>query len=213
MAATPKPAADHPVLIIVMGVSGTGKSTLGSALAKELGLSYMEGDDMHPKANVEKMSNGIPLTDADREPWLELIRKTAEQTVNDQEKDPNFGGRKGVVIGCSSLRAYYRDILRGKIKPASADDRLPDHLEPPHPHELPTYFVFIDGSREELFQRMLQRKGHFMKANMLDSQLATLESPVGEPGVVTVSMNLSTEQQVKAAIEAMEEIGAGSLRS
>lgn len=167
---------------------------------------------MHPKANVEKMSNGIPLTDEDREPWLELIRKTAEGRVAEQEQDPNFTGRKGAVIGCSALKSYYRDILRGKVKPASADDRLPDHLEPPHPQDLPTYFVFINGSREELFQRMSNRKGHFMKANMLDSQIATLESPIGEPDVVTVGLNDTTEQQVKTVIRELEQLVSGSLK-
>ncbi|KAF8149490.1 P-loop containing nucleoside triphosphate hydrolase protein [Crassisporium funariophilum] len=203
--------ASKDVFIVVMGVSGTGKSTLGSALAKELDVPYVEGDDLHPKSNVDKMSAGHPLTDADREPWLELIRKTAETIVVEQHADVRTGrkahGSRGVVISCSALKKYYRDILRGHLKPASREtQRLPEHMESAHPDALPTYFVFIDGPRDVLVERMKHRSGHFMKVSMLDSQLQTLESPAGEEGVVVVSLEASTEEQIKVAKKGLPEI-------
>ncbi len=156
------------------GVSGTGKSTLGSALAESLGLPFIDGDDLHPPANIAKMSSGQPLTDADREPWLALIRETGVEKVP-------------VVMACSALKRHYRDILRGK-----------DGSEKEKPR---TYFVYIKGSREVLLDRMQKRQGHFFKVDMLDSQFEALESPEGEEGVVTVPLEESTEVQVAKAKE------------
>ncbi|KAK7473089.1 hypothetical protein VKT23_001189 [Stygiomarasmius scandens] len=205
------------VFIVVMGVSGTGKSTLGKALAASYGFPFIDGDDLHPKSNVDKMSAGIPLTDADREPWLELIRTTVEhkcvELQHDRDKATNGDSDKkerriGVVVGCSALKKYYRDILRGKRKEVASDEAvLPEHLEPPHPDLLPTFFVFIKGPKEVLFDRMQSRQGHFMKASMLESQLNTLEDPEGEDGVVIVNLEDSTEQQVATAHEKLENLG------
>ncbi|KAF5348696.1 hypothetical protein D9758_006860 [Tetrapyrgos nigripes] len=220
-----------PVFIVVMGVSGTGKSTLGKALATSYGFPFIDGDDLHPKSNVEKMSTGTPLTDKDREPWLELIRTTAEHkcvelqhqqkeqqpesstTDNDAPmKETSTEGdgerRIGVVIGCSALKKYYRDILRGKRKDIASDEAvLPAHLEPPHPDLLPTYFVVIKGPKEVILERMQNRQGHFMKESMLESQLKTLEDPEGEEGVVIVGLEDSTEQQVAMAREGLGKLG------
>ncbi|KAJ6498991.1 P-loop containing nucleoside triphosphate hydrolase protein [Mycena sanguinolenta] len=197
-----------PVLIIAMGVSGTGKSTLGAALAAALNMPYIDGDDLHPRANIDKMAAGSPLTDADREPWLREIRKTAERVTQEQKQHkarPQNGtaangsekatGTPGVVIACSALKRAYRDVLRGVD--ANATEGAPAD-------RLPTYFVFIEGSREMLMDRMLKRSGHFMKATMLDSQLNTLENPTGEEGVVVVSMEDSTATQVEKAVAALK---------
>lgn len=169
-------------------------------------MPAVDADDLHPKANVDKMSAGIPLTDADRAPWLELVRKTAEHICAEQDADPHFQGRKGVVVACSSLKKSYRDILRGTEKPRA----VPEHLDPPHPNVLPTYVVFIKGDRETLVQRMNSRHGHFMKTQMLDSQLETLQSPEGEDGVVVVRLEDTTEAQVATAREELTRL-AGSL--
>lgn len=178
-------------------------------------MPYVEGDDLHPKANVEKMAAGIPLTDADREPWLKFIRKTAEKhTIEDkydQASEESSGKHcRGVVIGCSALKRYYRDILRGRPKPVpkipttvivDQEHGLAEPMESPQPEALPTYFVFIKGDRQLILGRMEKRAGHYMKAGMLDSQLNTLESPEGEEGVVVVDAEDRTEEQVNKAKE------------
>ncbi|KAM6501531.1 P-loop containing nucleoside triphosphate hydrolase protein [Amanita muscaria] len=218
-------AEPQHAFIVVMGVSGTGKSTLGAALARNLDLPYVEGDELHPKSNIDKMSAGTPLTDQDREPWLALIRKTAVNMTAQQHHTPNEKRPlAGVVIGCSALKRYYRDILRGKLKPDSSSvessSRPPaDHEQvdptsviPPSPSILPTYFVFISGPRSVLQKRMETRPGHFMKASMLDSQLATLECPLGEEGVVVVSLEDSTDVQVEKALDGLRKEGAGKNR-
>jgi len=222
---------DKPILIVVMGVAATGKTTLAQALCEKLQLPYIEGDELHPKANIDKMSSGQPLTDADREPWLALLRTTAEHIVAEedhkdkpqlheskgiyvpssakQDDPPDLPRRRtGAIMTCSALRKYYRDILRGNIRP-----NLPEpihELEPPPPPErMPTYFVFMKGERDMLLDRIQKRKGHYMKANMVDSQLATLESPEAEEGVVTVSMEQSTEEQMKIVMDELNRLTGG----
>ena len=137
--------------VIVMGVSGCGKSTVRRILAGLAGTSYVEGDDLHPATNIEKMANGIPLEDEDRWPWLEEVGNILERC----------GGRHGAVATCSALKRSYRDVLRYTVGP-----RL--------------RFVWLTGSRELLAQRMGVRAGHFMPFSLLDSQIATLEDPVRE---------------------------------
>ncbi|KAJ7187936.1 P-loop containing nucleoside triphosphate hydrolase protein [Mycena filopes] len=223
-----EPQASQPVCIIAMGVSGTGKSTLGAALAHALQMPYIDGDDLHPAANVEKMARGEPLVDADRAPWLRRIRGEAVRVAGEQRSGAKLangagagagaGVRPGMVIACSALKRAYRDVLRGgsgadsmgnsgdtdstdsadRDSSSTSDDSAP----------LPTYFVFIEGSREVLMERMLNRSGHFMKAGMLDSQLNTLESPAGEEGVVVVSVEEPTPKQVEKAMAGLKALWA-----
>jgi carbohydrate kinase (thermoresistant glucokinase family) len=146
--------------IVVMGVSGCGKSSVGIALAAALGARFIDGDDLHPEANKAKMSAGIPLDDSDRWPWLDLVSSAlAEEVV-----ETSGGSFSGTVVACSALKRSYRErILAGAPN---------------------TFFIHLDGTREILEQRLGARSGHFMPASLLDSQLATLE-PLGanEPGV------------------------------
>ena len=152
---------------------------------------------MHPAANIARMSAGIPLTDADREPWLALLRTTALQTAEST-------GR-GVLVTCSALRAYYRDILRGRQEPG--EGRGKDAAAPPsEPGALPTYFVYIQGDKELLWKRISGREGHYMKPSMLESQLQTLESPEGEEGVVVVPLDATTEEQTNIAIQELNKV-------
>lgn len=253
----------NPLPLLSQGVSGTGKSTLGTALAQSLALPYIEGDDLHPQSNIAKMSAGIPLNDEDREPWLRLIRRKVEEHVARQlgeeeqaEKELRDEGEgregedgkrlKGVVVGCSSLKKYYRDILRGHDNPTKPSNTEAVHTPPPEslrqaspaslaafanavssspsssiaPPEssssssnvdIPTYFIFITGPHSLLYARMEARPGHFMKASMLDSQLATLEDPTrtGEESVVSVSIEDGTEVQVVRAREGLRGLGVG----
>ena len=150
----------RPVVVVVMGVSGSGKSTVAALLAAALGCQFQEGDDLHPRANVEKMRSGTPLTDADRMPWL---RKIAEEIDGWRAR-----GECGVVT-CSALKRSYRDIIIG--------DR----------HDVA--LVYMKGSRELIHQRMVARHEHFMPAALLDSQFATLEEPTPDehPIIVDVS--------------------------
>ena len=141
--------------VVFMGVSGMGKSTVGAPVCETLGLTFAEGDDFHPEANIEKMASGVPLTDDDRWPWLRLL---AEWTAAHSAKGAGTG------IACSALRRAYRDVLR---------EGAPD-----------TVFIHLAGSRETLLSRMESRQ-HFMPTSLLDSQFDTLEKlEPDEPGVV-----------------------------
>lgn len=157
--------------IVVMGVSGAGKSTTGAALAARLGWPFVEGDAFHPAANVEKMHAGIPLTDADRAPWLHAL---AAELGRYQALGQSS------VMGCSSLKRAYRDILR------SGAPRV--------------RFLHVHGSREILADRLGHREGHFFPAKLLDLQLATLEMLEPDEDGVVVDMALPVEDQVEAAM-------------
>jgi|SRR5271156_3787094 len=132
-----------------MGVSGAGKTTVGQLLASKLGCDFADGDDYHSAANVEKMRNGIALTDADREPWLETLHDLISGWI---------AARRNAVLACSALKRAYREQLL-----ISPEVRL----------------VYLHATRELLQQRLRARHGHFMTAKMLDSQLETLEEPEG----------------------------------
>jgi carbohydrate kinase (thermoresistant glucokinase family) len=134
--------------IIVMGVSGSGKTTIGELLAQQLGRPFYDGDDYHSAANVAKMAAGHPLTDADRHDWL----ATLATHLGEWEKEG------GAVLACSALKEAYRQTLQAG-------------------EQLPLTWVFLDGSRELLEKRLEGRHDHYMKASMLDSQLDTLEKP------------------------------------
>lgn len=161
--------------IVVMGVSGCGKTSVAEGLAAALPAAFIEGDSLHPAANVEKMSKGIPLDDEDRWPWLDTIGRAMAETLNDG---------KSVVVSCSALKKSYRDRLRQAAGGTLA-------------------FVFLKGSRDLLMTRMAARRDHFMPVSLLDSQLATLEDPSGEPGVVTVDIDASVEAIVADAFDGL----------
>jgi gluconokinase len=157
------PAALSATALIFMGVSGCGKSTIAGLVAQRLGLPMVEGDDLHPPANIAKMTQGIPLNDDDRRPWLEAIATRIDAWRQ--------AGAQGVVT-CSSLRHAYRDILRAGHR----DVR----------------FVFLKGSYELLLSRMQHRQRHFMPPSLLQSQFATLEEP-GPDEAITVSIDQPAE--------------------
>jgi gluconokinase len=155
--------------VIVMGVTSCGKTSVGEGLAKELNCSFIEGDRLHPAASIAKMSAGTPLNDADRWPWLDIIGKAMKA-----ECDKGHG----VVASCSSLKKVYRKKL------AEAAGR-------------PITFIFLHGSRDLLAARIAERKGHFMPASLLDSQLATIEIPGPEEHALPLDVVLPVDELVR----------------
>jgi gluconokinase len=135
------------VVIIICGVSGVGKTTIGQLLAQELGWDFYDADDFHSAANVAKMEGGIPLTDEDRQPWLGKLRELIEQCVV---------ARKNAVLACSALKKAYRDRLR-----------VNDGVK----------FVFLRGNRRKISKQLQHRHGHFMNPVLLQSQFEDLEEP------------------------------------
>jgi gluconokinase len=137
------------VIVVLMGVTGTGKSTVGKLLASQLGWTFVEGDDFHPQANIDKMRQGIPLDDEDRKPWLVAIRNRLDQATRRGED---------IVLACSALKHRYQDYLAGHAPEA-------------------VRFVYLFGSPEMIRQRLAERTGHFMNPALLASQFEDLEPP------------------------------------
>jgi gluconokinase len=165
-------------VVVMMGVSGSGKTTVARGVAARLGWDVLEGDSFHPPSNVAKMSKGIPLDDADRWPWLHAIARAI---------DAELAAGRSSVVTCSALKRSYRDILIGPRKNVA--------------------LVYLQGSHALLAERMRNRAGHFMPPSLLDSQLATLEEPTPEEAPITVAVAPPPEQIVDVVIAALRERG------
>jgi len=161
-------ASKTPCALIVMGASGSGKSTIAESLAKRLGWTFEDGDRFHPASNVAKMSAGHPLTDEDRWPWLQAIADEIDRVCQ---------ASAHVVIACSALKRAYRKLLvhgRGDVR-----------------------IVFLSGTQALIADRLARRKGHFMPPGLLDSQFRTLEPPEPEENPITVSIDASVDAIVE----------------
>ena len=171
-------AAQVPTVVVVMGVSGAGKTTIGKLLAERLGWMFADADQFHPPANIEKMRSGVPLTDEDRRPWLHKIANWVDETRRGNERG---------VTAVSVLKRSYRDIVIGKRR----DVRL----------------VFLDGSRDLIARRMAARRGHYMPTSLLDSQFDTLEPPSREENAIRVSIEPPPDEIVSHIVEQLRAEG------
>ena len=161
-------------ILIVMGVSGSGKSTVAALLAERLDWALLEGDALHPPANIEKMKHGIPLGDADRVPWLQAI-----EAAMDRWRGQGISG----VLTCSALKRAYRDQL-ARSRPA-------------------VRFIYLKGDKDLIARRVAQRRGHFMPPALLDSQFATLDEPEPDEPVVTIPIGPPPAQLVETILAAL----------
>lgn len=162
------------MILIVMGVSGSGKSTVAAAMNASLHWAYQEGDALHPPANVDKMQAGSPLTDADRAPWLAAVRGWIDTQL--------ATGLPGMIT-CSALKRSYRDALVG----GRAQVRL----------------LYLEADRAILEDRLARRTGHFMPPSLLDSQLSTLEPPQADERPIVVAVAGTLDHTVRAALAAI----------
>ena len=181
MSAQAPHAAPGSAAIVVMGVSGAGKSTVGALLAQRFARAFLEGDSFHPPANVEKMRHGIALTDADRLPWLTALAA---------EIDRARIAAKPVVITCSALKRAYRKILAG------------GHTD--------VLFVYLKGGKELIARRLAARAGHFMPPLLLDSQFATLEEPDADELSYAVGIEGMPEDIVEAIVRVVAQADTGA---
>jgi len=163
--------------IILMGVSGSGKSTIGAAVAREIKAKFIDGDDLHPRANIQKMASGQPLNDEDRAPWL--------QRLNDAAYSLNHKNESGIIV-CSALKRRYRDLLR------KDNDNM--------------VFIYLKGSFEVILARLQARSGHFMPTELLKSQFEALEEPgADEKDVVCVDIDTDVEGVVGRCVAALKQ--------
>jgi gluconokinase len=167
------------MIIVIFGVSGAGKTTVGKMLAEQLGWRFLEGDDFHPAANIEKMCSGHPLTDKDRWPWLEQLRQQIERSLSVGEN---------AVLVCSALKRAYRDRVRvsDKIK-----------------------FVFLRGDYALVEEQLRSRHGHFMNAALLQSQFDDLEEPQPDENVLTIELGRTPEEIVERIEAKLNLAGSG----
>jgi carbohydrate kinase (thermoresistant glucokinase family) len=163
-------------IVVVMGVSGSGKTTVAELLAKTLGCRFLEGDSLHPPANVEKMRNGTPLNDDDRLPWLKRI---AQEIDGWRDR-----GESGVVT-CSALKRTYRDVLIGNRSGVT--------------------LAYLKGSRELIQRRMAARHAHFMPVALLDSQFATLEEPTPDEHAIVVDVGGRPEEILARIVQGLQD--------
>jgi carbohydrate kinase (thermoresistant glucokinase family) len=170
------PRGSKPVIAVVMGVSGSGKTTIAALVAHALGCQFQEGDDLHPPANIDKMRRGIPLADADRMPWLQRI---AEEIDGWRAR-----GESGVLT-CSALKRSYRDIIIGARKDVS--------------------LVYLRGSYDLIHRRMAARHEHFMPVALLDSQFAALEEPRPDERPIVVDIGGRPAEIAAAVVAALQE--------
>jgi carbohydrate kinase (thermoresistant glucokinase family) len=172
---TARPGAIPNLILIVMGVSGSGKSTVAEALNQHLHWPYQEGDALHPPSNVQKMHAGVPLTDEDRAPWLAAIRAWIDARVAAAEPG---------LVTCSALKRRYRDGL--------VDGRKQVRL------------LYLQASAQVLQDRLDHRSGHFMPASLLESQLHTLEPPAPEERPIVINVEGTLDETVQAALKALQ---------
>lgn len=165
--------------IVVMGISGSGKSTLGSRLASAVDFQFVEGDTLHPHANVTKMSAGIALTDEDRWPWLERVATS----LND------LATITGCVVACSALKRSYRDFIRSRV-----------HEE--------VLFVFPVVAHDVLRERLTSRAGHYMPSSLLESQIATLEIPQPDESVLCLDGMSSVDDLTVQLVACLQRASA-----
>lgn len=165
----------NSVLLVMMGVSGCGKSSVGKRVAEHLGWSFLEGDTLHPAANVAKMHAGQPLDDADRRPWLDAIGQWMEAKQ---------AAGESAVVACSALKRRYRDRLRRGLSSVC--------------------FVWLKVSRAELERRLDRRTNHFMPSSLLNSQLATLEPPAPDEPALTINADGNLDATVQATLSVLK---------
>lgn len=158
----------NPLFIILMGVSGSGKTVVGKALAQKLGWDFYDADDFHPPENIAKMTRGIPLDDTDRALWLVRLAALALATLEQE---------RSAVLACSALKENYRQRLAGDSKNVK--------------------FVYLKGSYALIYARLSERKNHYMKADLLQSQFAALEEPLN---ALTVDISLPVDEIVKTIV-------------
>jgi len=158
-------------LYVVMGVSGSGKSTIGAGLARALGIDFVEGDEYHPAENVERMSRGVALTDEDRAEWLRLLAARICEAKN---------ANTGLVMTCSALKQSYRNVLRAEAPELR--------------------FVFLRGQRALIAERLADRRGHFMPPSLLESQFGALEEPSPDEDAWVCEITQSPQQIVATLV-------------
>ena len=163
-------------IVVVMGVSGSGKTTVAAGLARQEGWILLEGDSFHPPANIAKMKAGIPLNDEDRWPWLRAIAA---------REDELLAVGQSAVVACSALKRAYRDVVVG----GRAD----------------TLLLYLRGSKALIAERINARKGHYMPPSLLDSQFATLEEPGADENPIIVDVGGTPEEEIADALRQVQE--------